>query len=41
MLGRQRQIYGRHPFKSALTGGFVSNNNLQDAKSSGLKYFFC
>jgi IS5 family transposase len=37
MLDRQRQIYGRYPLKAALDGGFASKDNLQDAKTSGVK----
>jgi IS5 family transposase len=37
MLDRQKQIYGRYPLKAALDGGFASKDNLQDAKTSGVK----
>ncbi len=37
MLDRQRQIYGRYPLKAALDGGFASKDNLQNAKTSGVK----
>lgn len=37
MLDRQRQIYGRYPLKAALDGGFASKDNLQDAKTCGVK----
>jgi IS5 family transposase len=37
MLDRQRQIYSRYPLKAALDGGFASKDNLQEAKTSGVK----
>jgi IS5 family transposase len=37
MLDRQRQIYSRYPLKAALDGGFASKENLQQAKTSGVK----
>jgi IS5 family transposase len=37
MLDRQRQIYGRYPLKAAMDGGFASKDNLQNAKTSGVK----
>ena len=37
MLDRQEEIYGRYPLKVALDGGFASRNNLQRAKSKGIK----
>jgi len=37
MLDRQKQIYGRYPLKAALDGGFASKDNLQDAKTCGVK----
>lgn len=37
MLDRQKQIYGRYPLKVALDGGFASHENLNKAKSKGIK----
>ena len=37
MLKRQRDIYGRSPLKVALDGGFASHENLDIAKSLGIK----
>jgi IS5 family transposase len=37
MLNRHDTIYGRYPLKVALDGGFASKNNLNFAKSRGIK----
>ena len=37
MLDRQQEIYGRYPLKAALDGAFASKDNLQQAKTSGVK----
>jgi IS5 family transposase len=37
MLRRHESIYGRYPLKVALDGGFASRNNLNFAKSHGIK----
>jgi len=37
MLDRHDQVYGRYPLKAALDGGFASKENLQTAKSRGIK----
>ena len=37
MLNRHDTIYGRYPLKVALDGGFASRNNLNFAKSRGIK----
>lgn len=37
MLDRQKEIYGRYPLKVALDGGFASKDNLEYAKSKGIK----
>jgi len=37
MLDRQEQVYGRYPLKVALDGGFASRDNLESAKSKGIK----
>ena len=37
MLDRQEQVYGRYPLKVALDGGFASKDNLESAKSKGIK----
>ena len=37
MLDRHERIYGRYPLKAALDGGFASKDNLQAAKTRGVK----
>ena len=37
MLDRQEQVYGRYPLKVALDGGFASKDNLESAKTKGIK----
>tara|TARA_B100000315_G_C14543915_1_gene572277 strand:+ start:151 stop:1521 length:1371 start_codon:yes stop_codon:yes gene_type:complete len=37
MLDRHKEIYGRYPVKVALDGGFASKENLNSAKSKGIK----
>ena len=37
MLERQKEIYGRHPLKASLDGGFASKGNLEQAKERGIK----
>jgi len=37
MLDRQKQIYGRYPFKIASDGGFASKGNLLKAKERKIK----
>lgn len=37
MLDRQNALYGRYPLKAALDGGFASKDNLDKAKSKGVK----
>ena len=37
MLDRHDQIYGHYPLKAALDGGFASKDNLEVAKSRGIK----
>ena len=37
MLDRHDQVYGRYPLKVALDGGFASKDNLESAKSRGIK----
>lgn len=37
MLDRQDDVFGRHPLKVALDGGFASKDNLQAAKDMGIK----
>ena len=37
MLDRQKEIYDRYPLKVALDGGFASKDNLESAKSKGIK----
>lgn len=37
MLDRYEQIYGHYPLKAALDGGFASEENLQAAKTRGVK----
>lgn len=37
MLDRHDEIYGHYPLKASLDGGFASQDNLQKAKSRGVK----
>jgi len=37
LLSRQEALYGRPPLKTAADGGFASQNNLQQAKTRGVK----
>ena len=37
MLDRHERIYGHYPLKAALDGGFASKDNLQAAKTRGVK----
>jgi IS5 family transposase len=37
MLDRHKEIYGHYPLKTALDGGFASKENLEAAKSKGIK----
>ncbi|MFX0090965.1 MAG: hypothetical protein ACFFBD_04315 [Candidatus Hodarchaeota archaeon] len=37
MLERQKEIYGRYPFKACFDGGFASKSNLKQAKALKIK----
>ena len=37
MLDRQKELYGKYPFKVALDGGFASKDNLNKAKEKQIK----
>jgi IS5 family transposase len=37
IFGRQNDLYGRYPLKAALDGGFASKDNVNSAKTMGIK----